>query len=61
MGAQEGTDFTAEGRCSSRKGKRLPLGWTDGQTDLACGARSAKGGRGRGRIGLAQLVVDGES
>ncbi len=32
---------------------------SDGWTDLTHGARSAKGGRGRGRVGLAQLVVNG--
>ncbi len=42
----------------SEKGRDSHL---DGWMDLAHGARSAKGGRGRGRVGLAQLVVDGES
>ncbi len=32
---------------------------SDGQMDLTRGARSAKGGRGRGHVGLVQLVVDG--
>ncbi len=55
-GAREATDFLLlklvvlpeKGRDSR----------SDGQTDLVRGARSAKGRRRRGRIGLAQLVVN---